>query len=228
MAKIGIICALDCEIEMFIKDFAAKNNENEHIYKGTFAGHEIYLTLCGIGKVNAAVCTQRLIDFVSPDAIINSGVAGGVSDKLGVCDLAISDKLTYHDFSPLDCLDKYAPGCSVFVADKRLVSLAENAAEKLIGNGESFVHETGMIVSGDMFVEDESYNQRLKRDFDAVCTEMEGAAVAHTAILSKIPFLVIRAISDNADGDANMSFEQMCGIAAKRACYIVKEIIKQY
>ena len=228
MAKIGIIAALDCEIEMFINDFNAAVTANKYIYKGEYCGHEIYMTLCGIGKVNAAVCTQRLFDYAGVDAIINSGVAGGVSDKLTICDLAISDKLTYHDFSPIDVLDKYAPGCSVFKADKKLVNLAENAAERLINLGEKFVHETGMIVSGDMFVEDETYNKMLKENYNAVCTEMEGAAVAHAAILNEVPFVVIRAISDNADGEANMSFEQMCAIAAKRACYIVKEMIANY
>lgn len=228
MAKIGIIAALDCEIEMFIKDFNASVTENKYIYKGEYCGHEIYMTLCGIGKVNAAVCAQRLFDFADVDAIINSGVAGGVSDNLSICDLAISDKLTYHDFNPIDVLDKYSPGCSVFKADSKLVSLAENAAEKLIGSGEKFAHETGMIVSGDMFVEDENYNRSLKEKYNALCTEMEGAAVAHAAILNEVPFVVIRAISDNADGEANMSFEQMCGIAAKRAFYIVKEMIANY
>ena len=228
MAKIGIICALDCEIDMFIKDFSASATENKYIFKGTFAGHDVFLTLCGIGKVNAAVCTQRLIDFASPDFIINSGVAGGVSDHLNICDVAISKVFTYHDFSPIDVLEKYAPGCSVFKADDRLVALAENACKSMNETDEKFVFESGMIVSGDMFVEDEAYNQMLKIKFDALCTEMEGAAVAHTAVLNTIPFLVLRAISDNADGNADMTFEQMCAIAAVRACKIVKEIISNY
>lgn len=228
MAKIGIICALDCEIDMFIKDFSASVTENKYIYKGTFAGHDVFLTLCGVGKVNAAVCTQRLIDFACPDIIINSGVAGGVSDNLNICDVAISEVLTYHDFSPIDVLEKYAPGCSVFKADKKLVELAENACKLMNKTNEEFAYETGMIVSGDMFVEDEEYNQMLKAKFNALCTEMEGAAIAHTAILSNIPFLVLRAISDNADGNADMTFEQMCAVAAVRACKIVKEIIVNY
>ena len=228
MANIGIIAALDCELEMFISDFNAKVTENKHIYKGSYCGHDVYLTLCGVGKVNAAVCTQRLIDYAKLDAIINSGVAGGVSDKLTICDLAISDSLTYHDFYPIDVLEKYAPGCSVFVADKKLLSLAEDAANKLISSGENFNCQTGMIVSGDMFVENEEYNKMLKEKYNAVCTEMEGAAVAHAALLSGVPFIVIRAISDNADEKADISFEQMCSISAKRACRIVKEMIANY
>lgn len=228
MAKIGIIAALDCEIEIFIEKFGAKLTDNEYIYKGEYCGNEVYLTLCGVGKVNAAVCAQRLIDCAKLDAIINSGVAGGVSEKLGVCDLAISDALTYHDFYPIDVLEKYAPGCSVFTADKKLVRLAENAADKLAASGEKFVRETGMIVSGDIFVENREYKRGLKEKYNAICTEMEGAALAHAAVLNKVPFVVIRAISDNADESADMSFEQMSAVAAKRASYIVCEMISNF
>lgn len=228
MAKIGIIAALDCEIKLFIEKFGAKLTENKYIYKGEYCGHEVFLTLCGVGKVNAAVCTQRLIDFASPDAVINSGVAGGVSETLGVCDLAISNALTYHDFYPIDVLDKYAPGTSVFKADEMLVSLAENAADKLIASGEKFVHQTGMIVSGDIFVENREYKNGLREKYNAVCTEMEGAAIAHTAILNDTPFVVIRAISDNADESADMSFEQMSAVAAVRASYIVCEMLANF
>ena len=106
MAKFGIIAALNCEIEKYIADFSAPLMDNGLVYHGTFAGHDMYLTLCGVGKVNAAICTQRLIDMVSPDVVINSGVAGGVSEKLHICDLAISDTLTYHDFHPTYVLEK--------------------------------------------------------------------------------------------------------------------------
>lgn len=226
MAKIGIIAALDCEIELFIRDFSAVLTENPYIYHGTFAGHDVYLTLCGIGKVNAALCTQRLIDLVKPDMLINSGVAGGVSDTLGICDLAISDKLTYHDFYPIDVLEQYAPGCSVFCADEKLVRLASDAAARLNASGEAFRYETGMIVSGDMFVEDAAYNRSLAEKYNALCTEMEGAAVAHVAVANGTPFVVIRAISDHADADADMSFEQMKVIAAARASALVRDMIE--
>ena len=228
MAKIGIVAAMECEIEMFIEDFKAKQTENKFILKGEYCGHEIYLTLCGIGKVNAAVCAQRLMDYVPLDAIINSGVAGGTSENLSVCDLVISNTLTYHDFVPLSLLDNYSPGTSVFTADKKLIELAKNAAEMLICTGESFKYEVGTVVSGDMFVEDKKYCVMLREKFGALCTEMEGAAIAHAAILNEVPFVVIRALSDNADGEADMTFKQMCTIAAKRASYIVKNMISEY
>ena len=229
MAKIGIIAALDCEIELFIKEFnAVPVDANKYIYKGSFSGHNAYLTLCGVGKVNAAVCAQRLFDFASPDFVINSGVAGGISEKLEICDVAISSELTYHDFYPIDVLDKYSPHCSVFRADDKLVKLAVDAAIKLSTNEEKFNYEVGMIVSGDRFVEDNAYKKELREKYNALCTEMEGAAVAHAAVVNKIPFLVIRAISDKADENANVSFETIANIAAHRASLIVKEIISNY
>ena len=228
MANIGIIAALDCEIYMFIRDFTAKQTDNKYVYHGKYAGHDVYLTLCGVGKVNAAICTQRLCDYTNLDAIINSGVAGGISDTLNVCDVAVSDTLTYHDFHPISLLDKYSPGKSVFKADEKLVKLANDACEKLNKSGEVFNYENGMIVSGDIFVEDDEYKKHLKDDFNAVCTEMEGASVAHTALVNDVPVLVIRAISDNADGSAGMTFDEMSQIAAVRACKIVKEIINNY
>lgn len=228
MAKFGILAALDCEIAQFISDFAAVPTDNPQIYRGSFAGHDIYLTLCGVGKVNAAICAQRLIDLAQVELIINSGVAGAVTDKLGICDLAISDSLTYHDFYPLDVLEKYAPGCSVFRADKKLLTLAQKAAEQLQAREADFHFETGCIVSGDRFVEDAAYKQTLADTFGAICTEMEGAAVAHTAVANGLPFAVIRAISDNADENADMSFEAMAAVAAKHAVFIVKEMIAHY
>lgn len=228
MATIGIIAALDIELAAFIKDFDASPAYDGSLYRGSFAGHDVILALCGVGKVNAAICTQKLIDLAKPDAVINSGVAGGLSDKLSVCDLAIADRLVYHDFYPLSLLEKYAPHCAYFQADRRLKALAENAASALSRNEPDFHYEVGCIVSGDRFVEESAIKERLKAEFGAVCTEMEGAAIAHTAYVNGVPFAVIRAISDNADEKADMSFEAMAAIAAKRAVIIVKNMIGAY
>lgn len=225
--KIGIIGAMDCEIEQFCKDFCAHPSENEGIFEGKFAQHDIYICCCGIGKVNAAANTQKLCDLYDVDYIINSGVAGSVSKSLGICDIAISKNLTYHDFHPLELLDKYVPNTSVFSADERLVKYACNACEKLASTNDGFKYQTGTIVSGDIFVEDSKYVKQLGDKFDALCTEMEGAAVAHVCVLNKKPFVVIRAISDNADENADISFEKMVQIAANRASFVAKEIISQ-
>jgi len=223
--KIGLIGALDCEITEFCRDFNAVKSKFKDIFVGSFKGHEIYICLCGVGKVNAAACTQRLCDLTNVDCIINSGVAGAVTRNLGVCDIAVSSLLTYHDFYPIEVLDKYEPHCSVFKADDKLLKLACDACSELGKTEKNFRYDTGMIVSGDKFVEDSSYVKQLSAKYGALCTEMEGAAIAHVAYLNKTPFIVIRAISDNADENADMSFEQMSAIAAKRAGFVVTSMI---
>ena len=228
MAKFGIIAALNCEIEKYIADFSATLMDNGLVYRGTFAGHDMYLTLCGVGKVNAAICTQRLIDMVSPDVVINSGVAGGVSEKLHICDLAISDTLTYHDFHPTYVLEKYTPHCSVFPADEKLIELAVRAANEYHKTEPDFRYLVGKIISGDEYVEDKQKTLAFREKYNALCTEMEGAAVAHTAYANGIPFIVMRTISDNADEDADMSFNEMSVVAAERVSFIVKEMIRLY
>ena len=224
--KIGLIGAMDCEVLEFCSDFGALETEYNGIYKGGFCGHEIYVCMCGIGKVNAGANTQRLCDLFDVDVIINSGVAGGVSRTLKICDIAISDTLTYYDFEPIDILDRNPPYKSVFKADAKLCELARNACALIKQKDENFGYQTGMIVSGDRFVSDSSFVKSLGDKYNALCTEMEGAAVAHVCTLNNKPFLVIRAISDNADEQAEMSFEEMAGIAAKRAGFVVTEIIK--
>lgn len=223
--KIGIIAALDCEMVEFCKDFGAKPSKYYGIYEGKCAEHDVYISLVGVGKVNAAANTQRLIDLFDVDYVINSGVAGCTCKHLGGCDVVVSKELTYHDFYPIDVLDKYAPNASVFKADEKLISLACEACENI--KDEGFKFDTGMIVTGDQFVEDSNVVARLRADYNAFCTEMEGAAVAHVCVLNKVPFVVIRAMSDNADEDADMSFEEMSAVAAKRASFVSTYIISK-
>lgn len=221
--KIGIIAALDCEMTEFCRDFCAKESKYFGIYEGKCKEHEVYICLAGVGKVNAAANTQRLIDLFGVDYVINSGVAGCTCSHLGVCDVVISKELTYHDFSPIDILDRYAPNTSVFRADAKLIELAKDACSKI--DDEKFRYDAGMVVTGDIFVDDSSLVKRFREEFSALCTEMEGAAVAHVCVLNNVPFVVIRAMSDNADEEADMSFDEMSAIAAKRASFVSSYII---
>lgn len=223
--KIGIIGALDCEIVEFCREFKAEETQIKGIYKGEYHTHQVYISLVGVGKVNAAANTQRLIDLFGVEIVINSGVAGCITKSLGVCDVVISSELTYHDFYPIDCLDKYSPYTSVFKADEKLIALCENACKKLAENESGFKYGVGMIVTGDQFIEDSETVKRLGETYGAYCTEMEGAAVAHVCVLNNVPFVVIRAMSDNADESADMSFNEMAAIAAKRACFTAMDMI---
>ncbi len=230
MKKIGLIGAMDSEIRAFCRDFEAVETNIRGIYLGKYNGYEIYICVSGIGKVNAAIAAQRLVDVFGVDTIINSGVAGGVCEKLEKLDIVISERLTYHDFDPLDILDRNPPYTKFFIADGKLSEKAKKACEalntKLEKEGKkTFSAYCGTIVSGDCFVSSASKAKQLRDDFDALCTEMEGAAIAHTAYVNKIPFLVIRAISDFADEDAENSFDSFENVAADRAAFLVKEML---
>ncbi len=232
MKRIGIIGAMESEVTGFCRSFSAVETETKGIYKGSCSDKEVYICLCGIGKVNAAIAAQRLIDLYSVECIINSGVAGGIYEKLSKLDIVISDSLTYHDFSPIDILDRNPPYGSIMTADAGLVRLAVSACEKLNENLKNegkapFNAYVGTVVSGDCFVSSSEMVNRLRSEFDAYCTEMEGAAIAHVSKVNDIPFVVIRAISDFADKEAEGSFESFETIAAERAQFITSEIIER-
>lgn len=226
MAKIGIIGAMNSEVLTYCNSFCAANTEIDGIYKAQAFGHEVYICESGIGKVNAAISAQRLIDIFQVEYLINSGVAGCLTKELSTCDAIIAKELTYHDFTPLDILDRNSPFTSRFKADEKLIEIAKDACDELISIGENFKYIIGNIVSGDCFVNDGAKAKQLREDFGAFCTEMEGAAIAHTAVVNKIPFAVIRTASDFADENADVSFEELESIAAKRASYIVSKMLE--
>lgn len=232
MKKIGIIGAMTSETEVFCRDFSAEPTEVRGIMKGKSGELDVYICCSGIGKVNAAIATQKMIDFFGVEAIINSGVAGGIAEGISKLDTVISESLYYHDFNPIEILDRNPPYTSCFKADKDLIKKAEEACEslntKLSSEGKNrFCAHVGTVVSGDCFVSSSEVVQRLRRDFNALCTEMEGAAIAHTAFASSVPFLIIRTISDFADENAEDSFESFETVAANRAAFIVKEILSR-
>ncbi|MBR5528709.1 MAG: 5'-methylthioadenosine/adenosylhomocysteine nucleosidase [Clostridia bacterium] len=230
MKKIGLIGAMDSEITAFRRDFHAVETPHKGILCGSFSDYEIYICCSGVGKVNAAIAAQRLIDLCGVQYMINSGVAGGLAKEIAKLDIVISKQLTYHDFSPLELLDKYPPCSHMMQADAELCEKALHACdalnEKLKKDGKlPFTSHLGTIVSGDCFVSSAEKAQQLRDDFDALCTEMEGASIAHVCTVAKIPFVIIRAISDFADEDAENSFESFETVAADRAAFIVKELL---
>lgn len=230
MKKIGLIGAMESEITAFRRDFCAVETKHGGILCGKCGDYEVYICCSGVGKVNAAIAAQRLIDLCGVEAVINSGVAGGVAKQLSKLDIVISQRLTYHDFSPLELLDKYPPYGAFMQADETLCKKAYDACEKLnsklASDGKNtFTAHVGTIVSGDCFVSSSEKAAQLREDFDALCTEMEGASIAHVCKVNGIPFVIIRAISDFADEDAENSFESFETVAADRAAFIVKELL---
>ncbi len=228
MSKIAVICAMDKEITYIKEHFGAKLvDEKNSIYNAVYEGHEIIATVCGIGKVNSALSTQRIIDRYSPDYVINVGIAGGLDRQLSVLDMVVARDTMYHDFYPLSLLEEDKNiGASVFSCNKTLVALAEKVCKSLVEEGKVRHFVTGRIVSGDCFVEDDEKSRSLHDDLHGSCVEMEGASISQTCIVNGIPFIVIRSISDFADNNAGMSYDSFSTKASEQAGQVVAEIIK--
>ena len=200
---IGIIAAMSCELEKLIE--AAQIEETRTVsglsfHIGTLSGARVVMTVCGEGKVNAALCAQTMILLYAPTLLVNTGVAGALSPTLAVPDVAVASAVCEHDYdiSPLGYGkgEVLFPGGSAtyFEAERRFGDAVLRAAEEL------GVHaECGIIASGDQFIADAAVKEGLCRDFGAIACEMEGGAVGHVAFLNGVPFAVLRAISDNAD-----------------------------
>lgn len=228
MNKIGLIGAMEEEIDIlkhFISNEEVTNRADMIFYKGQLNGLDTVVVRSGIGKVNAAIAAQILISEFNVDCIINTGVAGGIKSGINVGDIVISSDAIEHDFDTTAFGDELGViprmKTSVFKADKYLIDIALKAANDNI-DGKAYV---GRIVSGDRFVSSKEEARRLGQQFSAYAVEMEGAAIAHTSYLNDIPFVIIRSISDNADGNATSDFNLFVKKASIVSSNIVKEMI---
>ena len=228
---IGIIGAMEEEITNILNDMnvvAAKNVLGLDFHLGTLnnSSHNIVLVRSGIGKVNAALCTQVLIDLFAVDAVINVGVAGAIDKNIRIGDIVISTDAVQHDFDTSALGDE--PGVisrmdtSVFPADAHLMEVAKKVVSDI-----GFPVYEGRIASGDQFVSDPAVKERIAKLFDPVCCEMEGAAIAHACYLNRIPFVIIRAISDNAEEGSDVNYERFFREAAVTAGRIIKNMIAE-
>ncbi len=228
---IGIIGAMHEEI-VELKEMIVELEEIKFLdytfYKGKLQGKEVVLVEGGIGKVNASVCTTLLLDRFNVKKLIFTGVAGGTNPSIDVGDVVISTELIEHDFNCVAFGMK--PGeiprmdTSIFKADKELVKIAKKSALSLFSKENIYM---GRIVSGDEFVAEPQKINWLRETFESECTEMEGAAVAHVCHLFKIPFVIIRSISDKANGDAKTDFHEFVKLAAKNSKNIIVEMLKR-
>ena len=226
---LGIIGAMDEEISQIAElmtDVEETTIAEMTFKKGTIGGKEVVAVRSGIGKVNAAMCTQILATYFHVDSVINTGVAGSLRNEINIGDIVISTDALQHDMDATGF--GYELGViprmkvSTFVADDRLAKLAKEACiEANLGIG---VH-CGRVVSGDQFITDKATKQRLIDTFGGYCTEMEGAAIAQAAYLNGIPFLVIRAISDKADDSANMDYSEFERHAIDNSVALMKILI---
>ncbi len=228
---IGIIGAMDIEIngyKNFMTDIKCEKHAMFEFICGKIHGKDVVAVICGIGKVSAAICTQLMIDKFSPDIIINSGVAGGLDSSLGIGDIAVAADVIQHDVDTTIFGDPAGYITNLGVVN---IPASKKVCEKLkeIAKGiENTSVVCGTIVTGDQFISTPYQKNKLRDNFDAIATEMEGGSVGHVCYANNVSFGIIRAISDNAEGDALMDYETFKKIAAEKSIYIVKEFIKSY
>ena len=208
--KIGIIGAMEEEVEALrgkMEDPQKTTRASMDFYSGRLNGMEAVIVRSGIGKVNAGICTQILADLFQVDAVINTGIAGSLKAEINIGDIVISTDALQHDMDATGF--GYEPGIiprmetSCFPADETLMAAAKAACEEAVPEIQVF---TGRVVSGDQFISDRAVKDRISSLFHGMCTEMEGAAIAQAAYLNGIPFVIIRAISDQADDSATMDY----------------------
>ena len=225
----GIIAAMSEELEILLKDMDLEDKKikaNMTFNKGKLWGKDVVAVVCGIGKVNAAICTQILASEYNVDKVINVGVAGGIGKEIYPGDIVIAYNLVEHVMDTTAFGDPHGqiPRMDTFdfKCDSALIEAAKKACAKLDGDIHTFV---GRIVSGDVFVADIEKIKWLEKEFSALSCEMEGASIAHVCYSNKIPFVIIRSISDNANNGAHMDFEKFTPIAVKNSTALLKEML---
>lgn len=230
MIKTGIIGAMEPEVEELKKEMAVTaviRKAGMDFHEGSLNGTPVVIVRCGIGKVNAALCVQILIDEFKVSHVINTGVAGSLNAGLDIGDILISRDAIHHDMDVrvfgYQLGEVPQIGFREFQADEHLVALAIGACKKV--NPDIHVM-SGRVVSGDQFISNKEVKERLISQFQGDCAEMEGASVAHGAYLNSIPFVIIRAISDKADDSAEMDYPTFEAAAAKHSAALVKEMVK--
>ena len=212
MKTIGIIGAMEVEVAILkekMEDVRIIKKASMDLYEGILAGKKVVVVRSGIGKVNAGICAQILADVFSVDAIINTGIAGSLNKNINIGDIVLSTDVVQHDMDAtgFGYRKGQIPQMPVFFfnADDNLRRLAAEVCKEV--NPDIQVFE-GRIASGDQFVCDQDVKNRIVSEFSAYATEMEGAAIGQAAYLNEIPFLVVRAISDKADGSAQMDYSE--------------------
>lgn len=229
---LGIIGAMDEEVAKLkekMEQVTITKKASMDFYRGRLSGREVVVVRSGIGKVNAGICTQILVDDYGIKAVINTGIAGSLNADIDIGDIVLSTDAVQHDMDAQGF--GYEPGViprmetSVFLADDTLRALAEESCKRVNPDIQVF---SGRVVSGDQFISDRKKKEMIGGQFHGFCTEMEGAAVAQAAYLNQIPFLIIRAISDKADDSATEDYPAFEKKAILHSVRLVEEIVKNY
>ncbi len=228
--KIGIIGAMEIEVESLKSAMNVKNvvkKASMEFFEGTIGSTEVVVVRSGICKVNAGICVQILVDTFGVTHVLNTGAAGSLDAKINIGDIVLSTDACYHDVNATIFGYKKGEvpqlGVQAFPADKELIEKAKAAIR--VAAPELGVFE-GRVCSGDQFISDSEVKDAIKKDFDGMCTEMEGAGIAQACYLNQIPFVIIRAISDKADGSEIMDYPEFEKKAAHDCAALVLEMMK--
>ena len=229
MKLIGIIGAMEVEVaslKEMMTDVTIRTKASMEFNHGYLNGKEVVVVRSGIGKVNAGICTQILVDDYHVDAVINTGIAGSLQNKIDIGDIVVSTDALQYDVH-VEAFG-YAPGqiprmdTLAFPADERLIALAEKVCKEV--NPEIGVHR-GRVVSGDCFVSDKAVKAELKEIHQGSCAEMEGAAIAQASYLNRIPYVILRAISDKADDSATVDYDTFEKMAIRHCVNLVRGMV---
>lgn len=229
MTKLGIIGAMQEEIETLLhlmENKTEKEIAGSVFHDGILEGLPVTVVQCGIGKVNAALCTQILCDLFGVTHLVNTGIAGSLCNDLDIGDMVVSQDAMYHDVDAVAFgypMGK-VPGMNVtaFPADETMIAYAFAAAEK-VNPGHTKI---GRVASGDQFVASREVKDRIVSITHALCTEMEGTAIAQTAYRNRLPFVILRTISDKADDSTHMDYPTFESIAAHRCAAVTQTLAK--
>ena len=229
MKKIGIIGAMELEVEELksqMEEVCVKEKASMEFYQGTLNGKEVVVVRSGIGKVNAAVCTQILVDDFQAEAVINTGIAGSLKAEINIGDIVVSTDALQHD---MDAREFGYPKGQIpqmnvfsFKADETLRKVAVECCKKANPDIHTF---TGRIASGDQFISDQSEKEKIVSLFHPMCCEMEGAGIAQAAYLNNVSYVIIRAISDKADNSATMDYPTFEKKAIAHSVRLIRELL---
>lgn len=222
----GIIGAMESEIVAIrdaMDDVTVSTVSGMEFASGAIAGNPVVVVQCGMGKVNAGICAQTLINAFGVARVINTGVAGSLSDDLTINDFVVSVDAVQHDYdvSPIGFARGEIPytGLFAFPADETLRARAVAAVREAAP--QSKVLE-GRVCSGDQFVATRAQRDAITQTFGGLCAEMEGGAIAQVCHLNQTPYVIIRAISDDSD---DMTFEQFQAEAARECAGAVLAMV---
>lgn len=227
--RIGIIGAMEEEVAALKEAMEIEETferASMTFCKGTLCGKDVVIVRSGIGKVNAGICAQILVDKFDVNMLINTGIAGSLNPAIDIGDMVISTDAVHHDMDAtiFGDLIGQVPRMDVrfFPADKELVEKARIANEKANPEIQTF---TGRVASGDQFVASSEVKSKIVDNFGAYCTEMEGAGIAQAAYLNGVSYVIIRAISDKADNSATMDYPEFEKQAIVHSVRLVKELL---